>query len=105
MPVMGGSHTNFDSGAFTAGALTGSGAIAGALVAGVANHLARARAQRGRAWQEADWQRALALSELLRRRDQQRARDAEVEVAKLRARVAWALSAPRVATARALIRR
>jgi hypothetical protein len=105
MPVLGGSHTNFDAGAFTGGALTGSGLIAGALIVGVTNHVARVRAEREQAWVEADWQRALALSELLRKRDHQRARDAEAEAAKLRAKLAWALTAPRVARAKALLQR
>jgi hypothetical protein len=36
MTIYGGSHTNFDSGSFTAGAVGGAAAIAGALVAGAA---------------------------------------------------------------------
>jgi hypothetical protein len=39
--MAGGSHANFDGGAFTAGAIGGSSLIAGALVAGVTNALQR----------------------------------------------------------------
>ncbi|HEX7883543.1 MAG TPA: hypothetical protein VF499_12480 [Afipia sp.] len=61
----GGSHTNFDASAFTAGAVGGAMTIAGAIGAGIAN----VRAQRQAAF--ADWnsrqlRAALELSEALR---------------------------------------
>jgi hypothetical protein len=44
--MAGGSHTNFDTSAFTVGAIGGAATIAGALAAGVSN-LAAARRERG----------------------------------------------------------
>jgi hypothetical protein len=44
--MTGGSHTNFDTSAFTVGAIGGAATIAGAVAAGVAN-IAAARRERG----------------------------------------------------------
>jgi hypothetical protein len=71
MPSTGGSHTAFDSAAFTVGALSGATTMAAALGAGIRNYTAR-RALAVAEWTIENWRQALALSELLRRRDHQR---------------------------------
>ena len=69
MAVVGGSHTNFDSGAFGAGAVGGALGLSGALAAGIANYRAACAATYDRF--EADQLRAfLHHSELMRARDQ-----------------------------------
>lgn len=67
--MAGGSHTDFDTGAFSTGAVAGAGLIAGALAQGLVNY----RAQQERRW--ANWnvtalRGALDLSEALRSREQ-----------------------------------
>lgn len=61
----GGSHTNFDSAAFTVGAIGGAATIAGALGAGIQNYRA-ALAERWSAWTIDQLRAALDCSEALR---------------------------------------
>lgn len=82
--MAGGSHTNFDEGAFTAGAVGGAGLLAGALAQGLANY----RAQQERKW--SNWnvtalRSALDLSEALRAREHAalRAKDAVIAAQRL----------------------
>ena len=68
MASTGGSHTAFDSTAFAVGGLSGAATIAAALGAGIRNYATR-RALAVAEWTIENWQQALALSEMLRRRD------------------------------------
>jgi hypothetical protein len=66
--MAGGSHTNFDVGAFSVGAIGGAGVLANALAAGIVN-LRRASETDSMAWSVGSLRRALRLSELFRARE------------------------------------
>lgn len=104
MANYGDSHTGFSDNALLCIGLGGGAAIGSALVAGVANHLAGARARRDEAWNEATWERALQLSEMLHKRTLDRAVSAETECSRLRAKLARHSGGPALATARAMRR-
>lgn len=100
----GGSHTNFNTGAFSAGAFGGALSLGGAVAQGLSNGLQVIRQQRQQAWNEATWERALQLSELLHKRTLDRAVRAETDNARLRAENVRLRGAPRLAIARAMLR-
>ncbi|MCC8962470.1 hypothetical protein H8A95_09125 [Bradyrhizobium sp. Pear76] len=80
--MVGGSHTNFNAGAFTAGAVGGALTIAGAIGAGIAN----VRAQRQAAfadWNERQLRAALNLSEALRAREHRINQAQQLTIARL----------------------
>lgn len=83
----GGSHTNFESAAFSAGAVGGALSIAGALAAGVQNYT---RAQRNSwdGWTIEQLRRALECSEALRLRAHLDLNDAKATNADLERRIA-----------------
>lgn len=81
----GGSHTNFDSSAFTVGAVGGALSIAGALAAGVQNYT---RSQRWDGWTIEQLRRALDCSEALRYRGYCDLNDARAANAELERRIA-----------------
>jgi hypothetical protein len=105
MTAFGDSHTGFDDSALLKGGLGGGALIAGAIVAGVSNHLARVRLQRANEWNQDAWERALEISEMLRKRDHERAQKSERENASLRVEISRLRNAPRVAQARAMLAR
>lgn len=78
------SHTNFDSGTFTAGALTGAGLLAGALVAGLQAILQANREACAR-WTRGQLEKAYNLSELLRWHKHRECEELKAENARLRA--------------------
>jgi hypothetical protein len=65
-------YDRFDSAAFAIGGFSAAATIAGALMAG-ARRCLQGDAQVSAQWTVDQWSRTLALSELLRRRDHQRA--------------------------------
>ncbi|MCK1341010.1 hypothetical protein IVB38_34595 [Bradyrhizobium sp. 38] len=85
--MAGGSHTNFDPGAFTVGAAGGALSIAGAVAAGVQNYVA-ARAERWAAWTLEQLRCALDLSESLRCEQYRELLDARARVAELERQIA-----------------
>jgi hypothetical protein len=99
------SHTNFSDRPLLAGGLGGGALIGGAIVAGVANHLARARLQRANSWNQDAWERALEISEMLRKREHERTGRLERENASMRVEINRLRNAPKVAMARALLAR
>lgn len=82
--MTGGSHTNFDERAFSAGALSGAGLLASALGAGLQNYR-DLQARRFAAWNASQLRTALDLSEMLRAREHQqlRAKDAVITAQRL----------------------
>jgi hypothetical protein len=69
--MAGGSHTNFDTGAFSVGAFGGAVTLASALAAGIAN-LRAVRDTDYLTWTADTLRRALRLSELFRARELER---------------------------------
>lgn len=100
----GGSHTNFNTAAFGAGAFGGALSLGGAVAQGLINGMHSVRSQRQAAWNEATWERALQLSELLHKRTLDRAVRAETDNTRLRAENVRLRGAPRLAIARAMLR-
>ena len=88
--MAGDSHTNFNSGAFTAGAVGGSLTIAGALVAGAQNAMAGARSSREQRLRDDLFRtRGRLLAEQKRRRNDNR-RNGIRELNDARDRAEWA---------------
>ncbi|MCS3893438.1 hypothetical protein M2171_002571 [Bradyrhizobium japonicum USDA 38] len=81
--MSGDSHTNFNSGAFTAGAATGALAVAGAMVASL-QAAANANATQWARYERDQLERFLDLSELLREHAVRRAEAAEGELRKMK---------------------
>ncbi|MEH2536479.1 hypothetical protein [Bradyrhizobium sp. AZCC 1699] len=79
--MAGGSHTNFESTAFSVGAVAGAATIAGALGAGLADLRAQ-RAAANAGWREHQLRAALELSELLRRREHRVNRAQRITIAR-----------------------
>lgn len=80
------SHTNFDSGAFTAGALTGAGLLAGAMVSGL-QALVRANREACASYTRNQLEKAYNASELLRWHKHNECQELKAENARLRALV------------------
>lgn len=78
----GDSHTNFNSGGFSAGAATGSLAVAGAFF-GALQAAAQLNAHRWEEWNREQLETALDLSEKLRRHAYEEREELRVENAKL----------------------
>ena len=99
--MAGGSHTNFDEGAFTAGALGGAGLLASVVGAGIANFREHQRNRRIQL-SAATLQHALHLSEALRVRERT-AQDAIIAAQRLT--IARLESERAIARVRSLARR
>lgn len=97
----GGSHTNFDSAAFTVGAVGGAISIAGALGAGIQNYRA-AQAERWMNWTIEQLRAALECSEALRYDVHCRLNDANSRIADLERQLADVRFSVRRDQARAL---
>jgi hypothetical protein len=93
MTAYGGSHTQFDGGAFTAGAVGGALTVAGAMVAGARNVAARNAAEWD-AWDRDQLAQAYDMEHALRVDWQLRAERLDGENTRLRA-VIQRLTAPR----------
>ncbi|WP_342739382.1 hypothetical protein [Bradyrhizobium sp. B117] len=80
--MSGDSHTNFNSGGFSAGAAAGSLTVAGAFV-GALQAAAQLNARRWESWNREQLETALDLSEELRRHAYEEREELRVENAKL----------------------
>lgn len=101
MATAGGSHTNFDTTAFSVGAVAGASTLAGAVGAGIQNYRAAQQQRHWVSWTIAELRGALDLSESFRRRERRLIEEQRLTIAAQARTIADLNRQIRTATARA----